>query len=356
MVQDKALPIILEKTEAGFTLYNSSVKVNLVKVDDLTFEIPPYESALKFEDKKFTKGHWVRYHRTPEFKLPFIAKSISKPSRFETKSKINLEGEYEISLGDVKALGTFKTINGIIKGSILSPYGDFGHIEGFVDEKNKIHLYSFDGVFSYIFEGDFAQDEIKDGKAYAGLSWSENFSAKLNPDFEVTYPSSEDILFKKNSTLSFKAESLQGLIYNYDSTKINKVQIVQLFGSWCPNCQDETQFFNSWYPKYQDKVELVALAFERSPSKELAIKSVRKSLAKLKPNYPFFLASFDSKEEISTIMPEVKKITAYPTTFILDKKGRIRHIHVGFNGPQTGHHFDRFVKEFEAEILTLLNE
>ena len=355
-VQDKTLPIVLERTSTGLTLHNSNIQNELTKVDELTFEIPPYESALVFDDKEFKSGYWVRYNRVPEFKLPFTSTNISSPKRFSSPSKLKLEGEYEISLGNDKALGTFKTREGIIQGSIISPYGDFGHIEGFIDEENKIHLYSFDGIFSYIFEGDFSKDEIKNGKAYSGQTWNETFSAKLNPDFKVQYPKASDILVSEDTHLSFKVKSLNNALYQYDSRQIKKVQIVQIFGSWCPNCQDETRFLASWYPQHQDQVDLIALAFERSSSEVMAIKNIKKSLAKLKPPYAFFLATSDSQEEVSSIIPQVKKLTAYPTTFILDKTGKTRYVHVGFNGPQTGHHYDQFVKEFEKEIQTLINE
>src|SRR5690606_14213126 len=156
----------------------------------------------------------------------------------------------------------------------------------------------------------------------------------------------DDILFKPNSKISFVAESLDGVPFKYSSDKNNKVKIIQIFGSWCPNCQDETTFLKDWYPTMKDQVELIALSFERSPSKAHALKSIKKTLQKLKPSYPFYLASVDSKEKVETIIPEVKKIPAYPTTFILDKKGIVREVHSGFNGPATGKYFLEFQHEF----------
>ncbi|MGZ3751530.1 MAG: peroxiredoxin family protein, partial [Mucilaginibacter sp.] len=45
----------------------------------------------------------------------------------------------------------------------------------------------------------------------------------------------------------------------------NKVVIVQILGSWCPNCMDETPYLVSYYKKFHSKgVEIVGLAYERT--------------------------------------------------------------------------------------------
>jgi len=45
----------------------------------------------------------------------------------------------------------------------------------------------------------------------------------------------------------------------------NKVVIVQILGSWCPNCMDETAYMVNYYKKYHHKgVEVVGLAYERT--------------------------------------------------------------------------------------------
>jgi thiol-disulfide isomerase/thioredoxin len=59
--------------------------------------------------------------------------------------------------------------------------------------------------------------------------------------------------------LDGKTVSLAGYRYK------NKVVIVQILGSWCPNCMDETAYMVNYYKKYHNKgVEVVGLAYERS--------------------------------------------------------------------------------------------
>ena len=49
-------------------------------------------------------------------------------------------------------------------------------------------------------------------------------------------------------------------------------------------------------------------------------------------------------------------VLSYPTSIFIDKKGKVRKIHTGFNGPATGEKYLEFKKEFEAFVNTLLTE
>ena len=49
-------------------------------------------------------------------------------------------------------------------------------------------------------------------------------------------------------------------------------------------------------------------------------------------------------------------VLSYPTTIFIDKKGMVRKIKTGFNGPATGDKFVQFKKEFKAFVTELANE
>ena len=49
-------------------------------------------------------------------------------------------------------------------------------------------------------------------------------------------------------------------------------------------------------------------------------------------------------------------VLSYPTSIFIDKKGKVRKIHTGFNGPATGEKYTEFKKEFESFVAELLNE
>jgi hypothetical protein len=49
-------------------------------------------------------------------------------------------------------------------------------------------------------------------------------------------------------------------------------------------------------------------------------------------------------------------VWSYPTTIFIDKKGQVRKIHTGFNGPATGQKYVNFKKDFEDFVNQLLKE
>ena len=52
----------------------------------------------------------------------------------------------------------------------------------------------------------------------------------------------------------------------------------------------------------------------------------------------------------------LNKVIGFPTTIIIDKKGKIRETHTGFSGPGTGKYYAEWVNDFERLIDKLLNE
>ena len=49
-------------------------------------------------------------------------------------------------------------------------------------------------------------------------------------------------------------------------------------------------------------------------------------------------------------------LNSYPTSIFIDKKGNVRKIHTGFNGPATGDKYSEFIVEFESFVVELLSE
>ena len=75
-----------------------------------------------------------------------------------------------------------------------------------------------------------------------------------------------------------------------DSRFKNKVVIVQILGSWCPNCMDETNFLvNTYYPKYHSQgVEVVGLAYERTTDFAKSQKTLQQLITRFKCALSYF--------------------------------------------------------------------
>jgi thiol-disulfide isomerase/thioredoxin len=55
--------------------------------------------------------------------------------------------------------------------------------------------------------------------------------------------------------LHFTFKDLEGKAVSINDDKFkNKVVVIQLMGSWCPNCMDETAFLSDYYNKIKTVV------------------------------------------------------------------------------------------------------
>jgi len=138
----------------------------------------------------------------------------------------------------------------------------------------------------------------------------------------------------------------------------NKVVILQIMGSWCPNCMDETAYLVNFYKKYHPKgVEIIGLAYERSTDYARSKKSLQQLVTRFGINYPVLVTGYtNDKKELTKSLPMLANFMGFPTTIIIDKKGDVRKIHTGFSGPGTGNYYAEFINEFEKLNDDLLAE
>ena len=132
----------------------------------------------------------------------------------------------------------------------------------------------------------------------------------------------------------------------------NKIVIVQIMGSWCPNCLDETRFLSDWYNKNDPKdVRIIGLDYEKITDSTVAHKNIRRLIDRYNVKYPILFAGSSNRELASKTLPMLNKIFAFPTTIYIDKNGTVREIHTGFNGPATGEYYEEFKKNFEKLVI-----
>jgi peroxiredoxin len=157
--------------------------------------------------------------------------------------------------------------------------------------------------------------------------------------------------------LAFSFKDLDGKTVSLDDARFkNKVVIVQILGSWCPNCMDETGYMVNYYKKYHNKgVEVIGLAYERTTDFEKSKKALQQVKDRFKVTYPLLITGYTSdKKQTAQSLPMLSKVVGFPTTIIIDKSGDVQKIHTGFSGPGTGEHYTEFISEFEKLTDDLL--
>ena len=88
------------------------------------------------------------------------------------------------------------------------------------------------------------------------------------------------------------------------------------------------------------------------------MKRVRSLIDRFDIQYPVLLAQYGSTDTklAAEKLPMLDGIRAYPTTILVDKKGNVKSIYTGFDGPATGKAFEDFKNNFNQEIIELLNQ
>ena len=133
------------------------------------------------------------------------------------------------------------------------------------------------------------------------------------------------------------------------------VKIIQLFGTWCPNCMDESIFLDSIYiTRKEEGLTIFGLAFERSPDFNIAKKGIIKMQKRLNIHYPLLIAGTNKKGDVQKVLPSIQNFFSYPTTLFVDRKGNIVKVHSGFSGPATGQELEKYKFDFNRTLDRLL--
>ncbi|MBS1597710.1 MAG: TlpA family protein disulfide reductase [Bacteroidetes bacterium] len=245
-----------------------------------------------------------------------------------------------------------------LTGTFLNRSGDYRFLEGIVSG-DSLMLSIFDGSHAYAFYAVIDnENQISNGLYCSGTANKEKWVAVKNADAKLPGDPSELAIHENAGRLNFSFVDLDGKkISINDRSFKNKVVILQLLGSWCPNCMDETAFLSDFYNKNKSRgVEVIGLAYEYSEDIERSKKSVQKFRDRFSVKYPLLITGVTSGDSLRTekTLPQLKKIESFPSTIFIDRTGRIKRIHTGFNGPATGVHYEEEKKFFEEMVDELL--
>ncbi|WP_027419715.1 TlpA family protein disulfide reductase [Crocinitomix catalasitica] len=378
LTENQVLPVTFyfdETDPSQLIIYNAEERIPLNKIerrnDSIFVKIELFNSELKCKivHPDTIQGAWFNYNRGTSYSIPFISYHTYQPRFKKIDPTIDIIGKWEVTFnynsGPTKAIGLFNTIdepyatknsNKIknIKGTFMTETGDYRYLEGGISH-DTLHLSTFDGVHAYLFNAKLVNDTLY-GKFYSGNHFQVDWFAVRNETFELTNPFDLTYLVNEEE-LNFSIPDLDNNIYTYPNQETkNKVTLVQLMGTWCPNCLDENNYLKTVAKNFGDDIEIISLAFEMGNSQSESAAKVNIYKESLGLDFTFLIAGKASKDIASELFPMVNKIISFPTLFIIDKQGIIRHIHTGFNGPGTGEYYTHFVSETNLLITDLIQE
>nr|WP_297787490.1 TlpA disulfide reductase family protein [uncultured Allomuricauda sp.] len=360
----------LSKNEDGeyeMKAYNAE---EVVTIDEFTFNgdsinirMPIFEGHISgtYTSDQIT-GEFIE--ESKERRVPFRAKHGTS-DRFEVKedAAVNISGIWETYFkvnteDEYPAKGIFMQSGNKVKGTFRTKTGDYRYLDGVVTG-DSMKLSAFDGSHVFLFLAHVT-DSTLNGKFYSGNHTVQEFMGARNEAFKL--PDSNELTFLREGydKFDFAFPDAEGKMVDLDDPMFQgKPVLVQIMGTWCTNCLDETRFYVDFLKNNPDlDLQFVGLAFEYAKTEEKAFEGIRRLKEREDVPYPILLAQYgtSNKQKANEKLPMLNHILSYPTTIYIDKTGEVRKIHTGFNGPATGEKFVEFKEEFNETVEELASE
>ncbi|NOT36056.1 MAG: TlpA family protein disulfide reductase [Saprospiraceae bacterium] len=329
--------------------------------DTMVIFLIPYAAQIKciFENTKLA-GEFIVNDKI-NYSIPFRAE-YGKSYRFNklpSQNNIDITGKWKTIFGKdssdkFEAIGEFTQNDNIVTGTFRTETGDFRFLQGDIDN-NIIKLSCFDGAHAFLFEGEVLENEIH-GQFYSGKHYQRSWDSYRDNAAQLI---SADSLTKiiKNIPLQFQLPNSENNLISLDDEQYKgKPKVIQITGSWCPNCRDESEFILKYLKENPStKTKFIAISFERKIDNDQGTDRIKDYKNSLKIPYEILLGGKANKDSASILFPQLDGIKAFPTLLFVDKNNKIIKTHTGFDGPATSQ-YSEFIEEFKETISKLESE
>ncbi len=241
--------------------------------------------------------------------------------------------------------------------------GDTGLLHGAVFQaavgQTHFHLSRFDGIHVLALDGEFQPDGSLKGQLGGFVSVT-SFTAERSKDVASADPNvlAEGLTKVKDPQEAFHFSGVDEAGKRLDQSSLEfkgKPIIIDIFGTWCPNCHDEAPVLEKLYRKYRAQgLEIVGLAYEYSDDTARNLRQIGIYRAKYGLSYPLLLAGTTAEGQIAKTLPQLVNFGAFPTSIFIDRSGHVHAILAGFSGPSTGDKYQQVqqrMDELAREIV-----
>lgn len=243
-----------------------------------------------------------------------------------------------------------------LSAAILRIDGDTGHLTGCYRD-GKFQLSHFSGARPALLEitprADGSLELLQNGKQKLTAVRTTEARAQGLP--EPTDPSRHTSVKDPSEPLRFSGLSLDGkTVTERDPRFAGKVVVLNIGGSWCPNCHDEAPFLVELDRDYRDRgLEIVTLSFEEAEQlSDLA--RLKAFVAQYGIRYTILAAGEPS--QLAEKLPQAVNLNTWPATFFIGRDGRVRGSHAGFASKATGAAHEALKLEMRHTVEKLLAE
>lgn len=361
------LKVVKDKNTYKFVVFNGKEVVPMnpptVINDSVHITFSNFNSELVFKptNKKQIQGRWIN-HMKVNYSIPFGA-SLSNEMIFPTMEesfRTNFSGkwktEFSPSNNPFDAIGVFEQKGVELTGTFLTETGDFRFLSGNANGLS-MSLSGFDGSHAYLFQAQ-EKDGKLNGKFLSGTHYQTTWIAERDDHFELRNPDSLTKFDGDPYDFSFTFNDLQGQAFTFPNEAYkNKVVIVQILGTWCANCMDETNYFKDLYEKYNEQgLEIISIGYEIGDNEQDFINHLTAYQQRFNLKHKILVGGSAKKSSAKADFKFLSDFTSFPTTLFIDKSGKVVRIHTGFSGPSTGKYYLDYVERTNRLIEELIHD
>jgi len=327
--------------------------------DTVTFGFPVYDTYLTASyEERVLEGFWhVNYREGYKIRFKAIHGDNARFRLPQGEVEADFTGRWALDIDpetkdQFPGIAHLKQAGNKITGTIETETGDFRYLAGDVVGK-KAYLSVFDGAHAYLFELKLMEDESISGLYYSGKTYlvplvgKRDENAKLKDGFSMSKA-------KTGAPVSFVGTNSEGKTFSInDPANEDKIKLLLLMGTWCPNCKDATIFLKDYLKEENPQdVAIASIAFERYRDSSKLNTVLKTYKERMEVPWDVMLGGYYDKKEASQTFGIIDSIKAFPTLLFLDQKNQVRYVYTGFYGPAT-EEYQRFNTEFKSKIATL---
>jgi len=334
--------------------------------DSITIRFPLIDAYITgYHEAGVIEGNYVDETRG-SYRIPFAA-FYGIGHRFTQLAKTpdaDLSGRWDVQFGVEDSssifigIGEFEQEGNKLRGTFMTTTGDYRYLEGTVQE-NRFYMSTFDGAHVFLFSGKIQEDGSLLGIFRSGNHYSTIWKAQRNEAAVLPDPTQETKVLNPDASIQlevFDPKSMESTSVLAKAEHADKIKVISLMGTWCPNCMDEARFLDSLRTTVPaDEVTFMGLAFEKFRDTTRSVAAINRFSENLNLGYPTYLAGSSVKAEATQQLGFLDKVRSFPTLLIVDERNRVRYVHTGFTGPATSE-YGPFTNAFAKTLQTLIAE
>ncbi|MFT4709167.1 MAG: thiol-disulfide isomerase/thioredoxin [Bacteroidia bacterium] len=354
--------------------------------DRIVISLPPYDSRLIAQvaaDGRSMTGHWEKFVGKEELRtMPFSARlsdetrfpydegphafpmiprgNAGGPSDFYLDTAREIDGRWQVDFAaDANAaVGIFHaSAGGPATGTFLTTLGDYRYLAGNY-AYGRLRLSCFDGGHAFLFDAKMTEGGKLEGDFWSSTSWHEKWTA--TKDGEAALPDSFGLTTwdpgAKLGDFSFLNRDGESVPLD-DPQFAGKARIISIFGTWCPNCNDEAAYLAELHERYGERgLAILGVAFELDDDLMRSADVVDRFRKRHGATWPVLFGTIADKAVASGSIRGLDKVRAFPTTLFIDANNQVRAVHTGFAGPATGSAHLHMRERVESLVEELLRE